>query len=113
MHRAARVATRLACAGVIGLAIVRGAPAATSPASVCPTAAAVDAKPLYLPVGVGGLMRLGACADGRPVYRPWNASASSNHRYTTDRTTRAAMIAAGWTPEGYGRDGVAMCDASR
>jgi hypothetical protein len=55
----------------------------------------------------------GACADGRPVYRLWNARASSNHRYTTDRTTRAAMIASGWIPEGYGRDGVAMCDASR
>jgi hypothetical protein len=49
---------RLAWAGAIGVATVRGAPAAASAASVCPTAAAADAKPLYLPVGVGGLMRL-------------------------------------------------------
>jgi hypothetical protein len=43
----------------------------------------------------------------------WNAGASSSHRYTTDRATRAIMIAAGWIPEGYGRDNVAMCDAGR
>ena len=55
----------------------------------------------------------GACASGQPIYRLWNAGASSSHRYTTDRATRAIMIAAGWIPEGYGRDNVAMCDASR
>ena len=54
----------------------------------------------------------GACARGEPIYRLWNAASSSNHRYATDRATRAAMIAAGWIPEGYGSDDVAMCDAS-
>ena len=55
----------------------------------------------------------GACARGQPIYRLWNASVSSSHRYTTDAATRAAMLAAGWIAEGYGRDGAAMCDASR
>lgn len=55
----------------------------------------------------------GACAHGMPVYRLWNARAGSNHRYTTDAATRGRMIGAGWIPEGYGPDGVAMCDASR
>jgi hypothetical protein len=52
----------------------------------------------------------GACPAGTaPVYRLWNHRPDSNHRYTADRTTRDAMIARGYTPEGYGPDGVAMC----
>ena len=45
----------------------------------------------------------GACAAGtRPVFRLWNGRSTTNHRYTTDAATREAMIAAGWTSEGYG-----------
>ena len=52
----------------------------------------------------------GACASGTvPVYRLWNQRTDSNHRYTTDAATRAAMIARGYVPEGFGPDGVAMC----
>ncbi|HSV18250.1 MAG TPA: sialidase family protein [Casimicrobiaceae bacterium] len=52
----------------------------------------------------------GACAAGLvPVYRLWNMRADSNHRYTTDPDVRAAMIARGYAPEGYGPLGVAMC----
>jgi len=52
----------------------------------------------------------GACpADSVPVYRVWNQRADSNHRYTTDLAVRAAMIALGYVPEGYGPLGVAMC----
>ena len=52
----------------------------------------------------------GACPAGTvPVYRLWNQRADSNHRYTTDAATRAAMIARGYVPEGSGADGVAMC----
>ena len=52
----------------------------------------------------------GACPAGTvPVYRLWNQRADSNHRYTTDAATRAAMIARGYKPEGFGPDGVAMC----
>ena len=52
----------------------------------------------------------GACPTGTvPVYRLWNQRADSNHRYTTDAATRAAMIARGYKPEGFGPDGVAMC----
>jgi len=45
----------------------------------------------------------------QPVYRLWNGQADTNHRLTTSRTERAAMIAGGWVAEGYGDDGVAMC----
>jgi len=52
----------------------------------------------------------GACPAGLvPVYRLWNQRADSNHRYTTDAGVRAAMIARGYAPEGYGPLGVAMC----
>lgn len=52
----------------------------------------------------------GACAPGMlPVYRLWNGRADSNHRYTTDFATRAAMLARGYVAEGYGPLGVAMC----
>ena len=52
----------------------------------------------------------GACPGGtQPVYRVWNQRVDSNHRYTTDRATRDAMIARGYRSEGYGALGVAMC----
>ncbi len=52
----------------------------------------------------------GACASSTvPVFRLWNARADSNHRYTTDPTVKAAMIARGYIAEGYGPDGVIMC----
>jgi len=52
----------------------------------------------------------GACPAGTgPVYRLWNQRADSNHRYTADAATRAAMVARGYAPEGYGALGVAMC----
>lgn len=44
-----------------------------------------------------------------PVYRLWNARSDTNHRLTTSRTERAAMIGQGWIAEGYGPEGVAMC----
>ncbi|MEO8753335.1 MAG: hypothetical protein ABI624_11730, partial [Casimicrobiaceae bacterium] len=54
----------------------------------------------------------GTCAAGTvPVYRLYNNSqgAAPNHRYTIDFAVRAQMIAAGWSPEGYGDIGVIMC----
>lgn len=55
-------------------------------------------------------MATGACAPGTlPVYRLWNGRADSNHRYTTDLATRAAMLGLGYVAEGYGPLGVAMC----
>ncbi|MEO5765947.1 MAG: hypothetical protein ABIR52_11605, partial [Casimicrobiaceae bacterium] len=45
----------------------------------------------------------GACPFGTtPVYRLWNNRFDSNHRYTTDLSIRAQMIARGYIPEGYG-----------
>jgi hypothetical protein len=45
-----------------------------------------------------------------PVYRLYNngAGGAPAHRFTIDPATRAQMIDAGWTPEGYGV-GVAFC----
>jgi hypothetical protein len=52
----------------------------------------------------------GACPQGTaPVYRVWNRRADSNHRYTTDRALRDAMVAQGYVAEGYGPDAVVMC----
>ncbi len=52
----------------------------------------------------------GACPMGTiPVYRVWNQRADSNHRYTTDRTVRDAMVAKNYVAEGYGPDIVIMC----
>ena len=44
-----------------------------------------------------------------PVYRLWNQRADSNHRYTTDRSVRDAMLARGYVAEGNGPDAVVMC----
>ena len=56
----------------------------------------------------------GNCAEGQvPVYRLWNRRADSNHRYTTDRTIKAQMIAKGFVAEGYGPDAVDMCAPAR
>jgi len=55
----------------------------------------------------------GACPLATiPVYRLWNQRADSNHRYTTDAATKAALVARGYVPEGYGTDAVAMCAPS-
>jgi photosystem II stability/assembly factor-like uncharacterized protein len=54
----------------------------------------------------------GSCAAGlTPVYRLYNngQGAAPNHRYTTDFTVRAQMIAQGWVPEGLGPNAVEMC----
>jgi len=52
----------------------------------------------------------GACPVGdTPVYRVWDNRADTNHRYTTDSSVRAHMVAQGWVAEGYGPDQVIMC----
>jgi Repeat of unknown function (DUF5648) len=52
----------------------------------------------------------GACPQGDlPVYRLFDQRTDINHRYTTDPSTRTAMVAAGWIAEGYGPDRVIMC----
>ena len=53
---------------------------------------------------------LGNCGAGQvPVYRVFTNRADANHRYTTDRGTRDAMVAKGWIAEGDGADTVVMC----
>ena len=53
---------------------------------------------------------LGKCGAGQvPVYRVYTNRADANHRYTTDRATRDAMVAKGWIAEGDGADTVVMC----
>lgn len=54
----------------------------------------------------------GTCAAGLlPVYRFFNDQQGSepNHRFVTSEGDRAQMLAEGWTSEGYGPLGVAMC----
>ncbi|MEP7181015.1 MAG: hypothetical protein ABI886_02365 [Betaproteobacteria bacterium] len=52
----------------------------------------------------------GACpANTAPVYRFFN-TATTNHRYTTQKTVRDELrLAPNWLPEGYGPDAVIMC----
>ncbi len=52
----------------------------------------------------------GACPGATiPVYRLFDARVDANHRYTTDATVKAQMIARGYVAEGYGPDATIMC----
>jgi len=52
----------------------------------------------------------GACASTTtPVYRVFSNRSDANHRYTTQRGVRDAMVAKGWLAEGDGPDLVVMC----
>jgi len=52
----------------------------------------------------------GTCpAATLPVYRVYSNRADANHRYTTERAVRDAMVARGWLAEGDGQDQVVMC----
>ena len=52
----------------------------------------------------------GACPSGTdPVYRAWNHRPDTNHRYTSDRAVRDAMVALGYVAEGSGPDIVTFC----
>jgi hypothetical protein len=63
---------------------------------------------IALPVTTGPTA--GACPAGTvPVYRVFDNRADANHRYTTDRSVRDAMVARGYIAEGYGDDAVIMC----
>lgn len=66
----------------------------------------------WLPDSTGRCPRMTAAIGGfefQPVYRLWNNRVDTNHRLTTSKAERAAMIEQGWVPEGYGDEGVAMC----
>ena len=52
----------------------------------------------------------GVCpANTVPVYRVFSNRPDANHRYTTVRAVRDAMVAKGWVAEGDGPDLVVMC----
>lgn len=52
----------------------------------------------------------GACPAGTdPVYRAWNQRPDTNHRYTSVRSVRDAMVALGYVAEGSGPDLVTFC----
>jgi hypothetical protein len=65
-----------------------------------------DAMKVGLPDSTTGLC---SPPTSMPVYRVWDQRIDTNHRYTTDRIVRDAMVARGWIAEGYGPDAVAMC----
>ena len=55
----------------------------------------------------------GTCPLGTlSVYRLFNFRPDVNHRYTVSLEVRQEMMDKGWTPEGYGSVGVAMCAES-
>ncbi len=52
----------------------------------------------------------GACPVGTvPIYRLWDGRPDVDHRYTTDATVAAQMVARGYIAEGYGPNAVSMC----
>lgn len=58
---------------------------------------------IYLPAA-------GKCVPGTtPIYRVFNGRRDANHRYTSSRDVRDAMVSQGWVAEGEGPDIVAMC----
>ena len=58
---------------------------------------------MYVPVG-------GVCPPSTTqVYRAFDKRPDANHRYMTDRTVLAQMVARGWVAEGDGPDLVVMC----
>ena len=63
---------------------------------------------IALPVTTGDAA--GTCTPGTvPVYRVFDNRVDANHRYTTDRAVRDAMVMRGYIAEGYGNDAVIMC----
>ncbi len=64
---------------------------------------APDYMQLFVPDG-------GECPAGsKPLYRVFNNRAATNHRYTSERAVRDAMVGTGWIAEGDGADVVTMC----
>lgn len=56
------------------------------------------------------LPTFGVCAPGtREVYRVFSNRPDANHRYMTDKSIRAQMLAMNWLAEGDGPDLVVMC----
>jgi len=52
----------------------------------------------------------GVCpANTQPILRVFSNRTDANHRYLTDKTTRAQMAERGWIVEGDGPDSVVMC----
>jgi hypothetical protein len=52
----------------------------------------------------------GTCpANTTEIYRVFSNRADANHRYMTDKSIRATMVAKGWLAEGDGPDLVVMC----
>jgi len=83
--------------------------AAAHPEFVLETDAAFYA---WLPDAAGNCPQLATKVGGfefQAVYRLWNNRIETNHRLTTDKAARAAMVDDGWVAEGYGDEGVAMC----
>ena len=70
-----------------------------------PTFVSEDAGFFYLFTATAGTCPAGTIA----VYRVFSNRADANHRYTTERTVRDAMVAKGWLAEGDGEDRVVMC----
>ncbi|MFO1312780.1 MAG: beta-propeller fold lactonase family protein [Burkholderiales bacterium] len=83
----------------------RGGAECNATAAAHPTFVLEDPAFMHMVLPSGGTCP----AATLPVYRVFSARPDANHRYTTDRAVRDAMVAKGWLAEGDGPDLVVMC----
>jgi len=83
----------------------RGSAECNATGAANPTFVLEDASFMHMTLPVAGACPAGAT----PVYRVFSNRKDANHRYTTQRGVRDAMVAKGWLAEGDGPELVVMC----
>ena len=83
----------------------RGSAECSATGATNPTSVLEDASFMHMMLPAAGACPAGAT----PVYRLFSNRKDANHRYTTQRGVRDAMVAKGWLAEGDGPDLVVMC----
>jgi 6-phosphogluconolactonase (cycloisomerase 2 family) len=83
----------------------RGAAECDATGANNPTFVLEDPAFMHMVLPVAGNCPAGAT----PVYRVFSKRPDANHRYTSDRAVRDAMVTQGWIAEGDGPDRVVMC----
>jgi hypothetical protein len=83
----------------------RGTDECDATAQKYPALVLEDAAFMHMQLPVAGVCPAGTTE----VYRVFDNRPDANHRYMTDKTVRAQMVAKGWIAEGDGPNLVVMC----